>query len=116
MAVVGRARACPQMRALPLHPPCLKHLTFPQRRVTLLLPKAPPQEQLRAKRSLVKTRGPVRCMEMVAVTHHLRYVESHKHSQFLSASPVPVAHVSSRLRELLDCGLKKCLAVELVRG
>lgn len=104
MAVVGRARACPQMRALPLHPLCLKYLPFLQRRVTFLLPKPPPQEQLlRVKRSLVKTRSPVRCMEVVAVTRHLRYMESNEQGLTVPFLPHLVAgtHVPSRLREVL---------------
>lgn len=101
MAVVGRARACPQMRALPLHPPCLKHLPFLQRRLTFLLPKPPPQEQLRVKQSFVKTCTPVRYMD--AVTHHLRYMESHEQGLTVPSRPHLVAgtHVSSRLREVL---------------
>lgn len=103
MVVVGRARACPQMRALPLHPPCLKHLPFLQRRVTFLLPKPPPQEQLRVKQSLLKTRTPLRYTEVVAVPRHLRYMESHE--QGLTAPSLPHlvagAHVSSRIGEVL---------------
>jgi hypothetical protein len=76
------------MRALPLHPPCLKHLTFLQRRVPPLLPKAPPQEQLRVKQSLLKTRCPVRCMEVVAATRHLRYMESHEQGLTLGLGPM----------------------------
>lgn len=91
MAVVDRGRACPQIRALPLHPPCLKHLPFLQKRWTFLLPKPPPQEQLRVKQSLVKTRTPV------------RYMESHEQGLTVPSLPHLVAgtHVSSRLREVL---------------
>lgn len=64
---MGRAKACRRMRALPLHLPCLKHLTFLQRRVTFLLPTAPPQSQLRVKQRLKKTRAPARYMELIAV-------------------------------------------------
>lgn len=74
---MGRAEAYSQMRALPLCPPCLKHLTFLQRRVTFLLPTAPPRAQLRVKQSLKKTQAPARYMELVAVRSPLRFMESH---------------------------------------
>lgn len=79
MPMVGRAKVSPQMRALLLHPVCLKHLTFLQTRVNLLLPMAPPQRQLRVKQSLMKTtQAPLRYMELAAVICHLRFMESHR--------------------------------------
>lgn len=74
---MGRAEAYSQMRSLPLRPPCLKHLTFLQRRVTFLLPTAPLQAQFRVKQSLKKTQAPARYMELVAVRSPLRCMDSH---------------------------------------
>lgn len=104
MAVVDRGRACPQMRALPLHPPCLKHLRFLQKRWTFLLPKPPPQEQLRVKQSLVKSLSRASTGELRVKTRTLvRYMESHEQGLTVPSLPHLVAgtHVSSGLREVL---------------
>lgn len=113
---MGRAKACRRMRALPLHLPCLKHLTFLQRRVTFLLPTAPPQSQLRVKQRLKKTRAPARYMELIAVRKPSEMHGEPQTGTHSSLPPPPMAGpmVPADSGGTQDWELKKCLTRELV--